>query len=85
MNEFVVQKEEVFEKCLDFDFGNTKIDRVCKSVEELQQIKQLFKPFYRMIIYMYKYFASIQPVGDVWAITINAFWQWIKDLEIMNN
>jgi len=32
----MMQKEEVFEKCLDFDFANTKIDRVCKSPQELQ-------------------------------------------------
>ena len=33
---------------------------------------------------MYKYYSSISPIGDIWAVTINSFWLMIKDLEILN-
>lgn len=38
-----------------------------------------------MIKDTYKYYASKQPIGDVWAISTPQFWVWVDDIKLIDS
>jgi hypothetical protein len=48
---------------------NSKIPRFVKEPAECEELKEFLRSKYKMIKDTYKYYASKQPIGDVWAIS----------------
>jgi len=62
--------EDLLNKCFDFDWENGKMKdpRMIKKEEEIPAVKEFFRSKYKYFKDTYKYYASLSPVGDIWAI-----------------
>ncbi|CAD8078083.1 unnamed protein product [Paramecium primaurelia] len=54
---FPPDTDKLIEECFEFDYQNSKINRLVKETE-LQDVKDILKQFYVQIFNCYKYFAS---------------------------
>lgn len=61
------------DECYEFDWESSKIPRIIKNEEELSACKEYLKSVYKTIRETYKYYAGVEPAGNVWCIGINIF------------
>ncbi|CAI2364389.1 unnamed protein product [Moneuplotes crassus] len=76
---------KLIERCFEFDWKCSKIEKVIKSEEERILIKKYLKSNYRIIREAYKYFAGISPCGIVPGIGQNAFNEIVNATHICDN
>ncbi|CAD8157226.1 unnamed protein product [Paramecium octaurelia] len=61
---FPPDTDKLIEECFEFDYQNSKINRLVKETE-LQEVKEILKQFYVQIFNCYKYFASGNPTAPI--------------------
>ncbi len=61
---------ELIKKCFEFDWNTLlpRLQKIIKNEEDLQKVKMFFQPKYQYIKDTYKFYASQNPVNDVWGI-----------------
>ena len=55
------------------DWGRSKMDRIVKNEEQLEQLKNYLRSIYKYFREMYKYMAGVDPMKDLPCIGTNAF------------
>ena len=75
---------ELVNLCFEYDWDSGKIPKIVKDEKQVQQIKEFFRERYKKIKDTYKYYASMSPVGDVWAIQNAAFAELIEKCKIID-
>lgn len=66
--------QNMLDKCLDYDWQCGRMLKVLKNnEEENKQVKERFRQVYKQYKDCYKYFASLNPIGDVWSVSNFAF------------
>ncbi len=58
----------MLDNCFEVDWNNTRITKIVKNEEEHPNLKKYMRSIYKLIKESYKYYSSISPIGDVWAI-----------------
>ncbi|EGR31140.1 leucine rich repeat protein [Ichthyophthirius multifiliis] len=71
--------EELIKKCFETDWENSKIPQKVKKQEDQDLLKAFLRQKYQKIKDLYKYFASFNPIQDVWCIQ-NGPWLELVDL-----
>lgn len=66
----------MMDKCFETDWANGRF-KIVKDPEDLVKVKELFRKVYKQYLGCYKYYASICPVGDVWALSQFSFGEFI--------
>lgn len=59
--------------CFEFDWSNTKIEKLVKDESEIEITKEFLKSHYKCIRETYKYYAAVAPAGHVFSIGTNVF------------
>ena len=55
------------------DWGRSKMDRIVKNEEQLEQLKNYLRSIYKYFREMYKYMAGVDPMKELPCIGTNAF------------
>jgi len=53
----------------EFDWKNSKITKILKNFEDQDPLKQYMRGIYSKLRKVYKFYSSINPVGEVWSIS----------------
>ncbi|CAD8097939.1 unnamed protein product [Paramecium sonneborni] len=61
---FPPDTDKLIDECFEFDYSNSKINRLVKETE-LQDVKEILKQFYLQLFNCYKYFASGNPNAPI--------------------
>ncbi len=77
--------KEMLDKCLEFDWACGRAYKVLKNEEENLEVKERFRAKYKQYKDCYKYFASLNPIGDVWSVSTFAFNDLIDQSQIIDN
>jgi len=77
--------DDLIKRCFEFDWAMTKIPRVVKNGEDLQNVKKFLSENYRQIRNTYKQYASMNPVSDIWAIQNLEFNELISRIAVIDN
>ena len=56
-------------KCFEYDWSCGRAYKIVKNEDELMKIKEIFRKIYKNYKDSYKYYASLNPIGDVWALS----------------
>ena len=64
---------KLIERCFEFDWKCSKIEKIIKSEEQREATKKYLKKNYRLIRESYKYYAGVSPCGIIPGIGQNAF------------
>ncbi len=59
----------MYNKCFEYDWSCGRAYKIVKNEDELSQIKEIFRKTYKYYKDCYKYYASLNPIGDVWALS----------------
>ncbi|KAL4496017.1 hypothetical protein ABPG72_015439 [Tetrahymena utriculariae] len=70
---YIRDSEDLLNKCFEFDWKNSRCERVFNQSGDALLCKQFMKKNYRMIKNCYKFFSSVSMVGDVPGIAQNQF------------
>ena len=73
------------EKCFEFDWSWSKIQKIIKSEEEQNKVKAVLSKNYRLIREWYKYYAGVSPWGIIPGIGQNAFNEIINATNLWDN
>ncbi|EGR29347.1 leucine rich repeat protein [Ichthyophthirius multifiliis] len=73
--------EEIYKKCFEVDWENCKIPQKIKKQEDQDQVKEFLRSKYKHIKDTYKYFASQNPIQDIWCIQNTP---WLELVSLMN-
>ena len=65
--------KDVLEACFEFDWENTKIFKIVKNSDELNQVKDFLKENYKAFRETYKYYSAVAPAGMIFSIGTNTF------------
>ena len=56
-----------------------------KKEEDLKKVKERFRTSYKLYKDCYRYFASLNPIGDIWAISNFSFNDFISQSNIIDD
>ncbi|EAR90533.1 hypothetical protein TTHERM_00120790 (macronuclear) [Tetrahymena thermophila SB210] len=70
---YIRDSEDLLNKCFEFDWNNSRCERVLSQSGDALLCKQILRKKYRMIKNCYKFFSSVSMVGDVPGIAQNQF------------
>ena len=76
---------ELINLCFEYDWECGKIPKIIKDEKQVSQVKEFFRERYKQIKDVYKYFASLNPVGDIWAIQNAPFAELIDKCQIIDS
>ena len=62
---------EQFDKCFEFDWKSTKIERFVKQPKDMANLKKLVRKYYKYIKFAYKWF-SAQNNLEIFCCTMNS-------------
>ena len=74
----------MIKKCFEFDWSCSRIPRVVKKEEDIAATKEVWRAVYKQYKETYKYYSSLNPVGEIWSITQNPFTEFINSCEIID-
>jgi hypothetical protein len=74
----------MLDKCLEFDWSCGRAYKVLKIEEENLKVKERFRSIYRKYKDCYKYFSSLNPIGDIWSVSNFAFNDLIDQSQIID-
>ena len=57
--------DDIINKCFDFDWGCSSLDKLIKDLTSRQNVKNFLRPRYKMIREAYKHLACIAPSGNI--------------------
>ncbi|KRX01621.1 hypothetical protein PPERSA_00328 [Pseudocohnilembus persalinus] len=77
--------EDLIAKCFDFDWSLSRILKVIKKEDELEKVRVFLKERYQYFKNTYKYYATLNPVQDVWGIQTGAFFELVNELNLIDN
>lgn len=80
-----MDNDDMIKKCFDFDWEYGVIPKFIRKEEEVEKVKQFLKENYKQVKEVYKYHASGNPVGDVWALQNPTFTEVIQKINIVDN
>ena len=55
--------------CFEHDFSMTKINRFVKDEDDLSKTKEFLRSIYKEMLFFYSYYATMNPISDIWCIT----------------
>ena len=76
--------EDILRKCFEFDWEHNKLAKFIKKDEDREKIKSFLNDHYKQYLECYKYYASLQPIGDVWAVQQHPFTEFIDKIDAMD-
>ena len=62
---YMIDTNDIYVRCFDFDWSNCKIPKIVKDQNELEEIRLFLKENYKPIRETYKYYAGISPCGII--------------------
>ncbi|CAD8099201.1 unnamed protein product [Paramecium primaurelia] len=83
--DFRFENEEFLRKCFEKDWSCSKIMKVVKNLDELNEVKNLLWKDYKMIKETYRWYSSYNPTGDVWSISSNVITDFSSATELIDN
>jgi hypothetical protein len=66
--DFTIDSDELLRKCFEFDFKCSKIPKFIKNEEDLLATKEVMHSHYRAYKNCYKFYASMNPIQDIWCL-----------------
>lgn len=63
------ETDDLLRKCFEKDWSCSKISKFVKKEDELAQVKEMLWQAYKPIKECYKYYASLNPNGDVFSMS----------------
>lgn len=69
-------------KCFEFDFQCSRIPRLVKDERDLAQTKEVLWSHYKAYKNGYKYFCSLNPIGETWCLQNLEFHQFVDACHI---
>ena len=76
------ETEDLIQSCFVVDINMTKISKVIKNPVELQDINDLLSDHYKLFKDAYKYYASLNPIGEIWCIQTPQLKEMLNDIDI---
>lgn len=71
--EMKLENEELLKKCFEKDWKCSKLTSLIKAQADQDKVKDILWNSYVDIKYLYKYFSSWNPFGDIWGVSSNPF------------
>ena len=59
---------ELINLCFEYDWECGKVPKIIKDADQLNDTKEFFREKYKYIKDTYKFYATINPIQDIWAI-----------------
>ena len=71
--EYRFEDEELLYRCFEFDWDNSKLQKLIRDAEEVKVIRPLLWRHYKGFKEVYRYYSCYSPQGYVFCIALNAF------------
>ncbi|CAD8105716.1 unnamed protein product [Paramecium sonneborni] len=76
--------EELLRKCFERDWACCKIAKFVKKQEEQDQVKELLWQAYKPMRETYRFYASVNPTGDVFSMSVNPTSDFINQCQLID-
>lgn len=76
--------ETLLNKCFEFDWACVRSQKIVKNDDDLKKVKERFRKSYKLYKDCYRYFSSLNPIGDIWAISNFSFNDFISQSNIID-
>lgn len=71
-------------ECFEVDWSNARIPKIIKNETDLDDVKQYLRSIYKWYLFGYRYYASLNPIQDIWCIQSLCFLDIINDCQIID-
>lgn len=83
--DFKFENEDLLRRCFEKDWACSKIAKIVKNPDELNEIKNVLWSYYKLLKESYKQYSSYNPTGDVWSISSNVITEFAQSTELIDN
>lgn len=85
MAKWTQDEAELVNLCFNYDWECSKVQKIIKDQKQLSEVKEFFRIRYKFIKDTYKYYSSINPVVDIWAMQSAQCIELLQKCQIMDN
>mmetsp|Transcript_30173 Transcript_30173/g.27512 ORF Transcript_30173/g.27512 Transcript_30173/m.27512 type:complete len:139 (+) Transcript_30173:1074-1490(+) len=83
--DYKVDTKDILDKCFEADWNNSKILRVVKKEDEIEQVRKMLRDIYPRLKDCYKYNAAENVVSEVWSVQRNKFTAFCETIDIFHS